>query len=64
MSNTVVVASISTGGAVAVAVTALILNFRLFNSLERPIEVIESGLKQFFKTLAEHDKRISRLEEH
>jgi hypothetical protein len=62
MSDTVTVALISAGGSVAVAITALTLNFRLFNSLERRIETIESDLKQFFRDLAEHDKRISRLE--
>ena len=62
MSDTVTVALVSTGGSVAVAVTALILNFRLFNSLERRIEIIESDLKQFFRDLADHDKRLSRLE--
>ena len=41
MSDTVTVALVSAGGSVAVAVTALVLNFRLFNSLERRIEVIE-----------------------
>jgi hypothetical protein len=48
MSDTVTVALISGGGSVAVAITALILNFRLFNSLERRIEVIERDLKDFF----------------
>ena len=62
MSETVTVAVVSAGGSVAVAVTALILNFRLFNSLERRIEVIESDLKTFFRDLADHDKRLSRLE--
>ncbi|MGA2147058.1 MAG: hypothetical protein ABSH49_19080 [Bryobacteraceae bacterium] len=62
MSDTVTVALISAGGSAAVAVTALILNFRLFNSLERRIEVVGSDLKQFFRDLADHDKRISRLE--
>ena len=57
------VALISSSGSVAVAITALVLSYRLFNSLERRIEVIEQDLKQFFKDLAEHDKRISRLED-
>jgi hypothetical protein len=48
---------------VVTAITALILSYRLFNSLERRIEVIEPDLKQFFRTLAEHDKRISRLDD-
>jgi hypothetical protein len=63
MSDTVLAALITAAGSVAVAVTALILNFRLFNSLERRMEIIESGLKNFFKTLAEHDKRISKFED-
>lgn len=63
MSDTVTVALISASGSVAVAITALTLNYRLFNSLERRIEVIESDLKQFFKDLADHDKRISHLED-
>jgi len=63
MSDTVTVALISAGGSVAVAVTALVLNFRLFNSLERRIELIESDLKQFFRDLADHDKRVSKIED-
>jgi len=62
MSDTVIVALISASGSVAVAVTALVLNFRLFNSLERRIEVIESDLKQFFKQMSDFEKRISKLE--
>ena len=63
MDNTIAVALISAGGSVVVAITALLLNFKLFNSLERRIEVIETDLKQFFRTLAEHDKRLSKLED-
>lgn len=63
MSDTVTVALISAGGSVLVAITALTLNFRLFGSLEKRIEVIEQDLKQFFRTLAELDKRVSRLED-
>jgi hypothetical protein len=62
MSEALSVALVSASGSVAVAVTALILNFRLFNSLERRIELIEADLKQFFRDLSEHDKRISKLE--
>lgn len=46
-----------------VSVTALLLKFRLLNSLERRIELIESGLQTFFRDLADHDTRLSRLEE-
>jgi hypothetical protein len=62
MNEALSVALVSASGSVAVAVTALILNFRLFNSLERRIELIEADLKQFFRDLSEHDKRISKLE--
>jgi 3-methyladenine DNA glycosylase/8-oxoguanine DNA glycosylase len=61
--NTVAVALISGGGSVAVAITALLLNFRLFNSLERRIELIESDLKGFVNKLFELDNRLSRIEE-
>ena len=45
ISQIVTVALIGVGGPVAVAVTGLILGFRVFNSLERQIKVIESDLK-------------------
>lgn len=63
MSDTVTVALVSASSSVAVAITALLLNYRLFGSLEKRIEVIEQDLKQFFKTLAELDKRVSKLED-
>jgi pilus assembly protein TadC len=63
MTDTVTVAVITAAAPVAVAITALILNFRLFNSLERRIEVIARDLKDFFRTMAEHDKRLSKLED-
>jgi hypothetical protein len=59
----VLVAAITTAGSVAVSVTALVLAYRGMNSLERRMEIIESDLKQFYRTLAEHDKRIQRLED-
>ena len=49
MSDAVTVAFITACGPVAGAVAALILNFLLFNSLGRRIEVIESDLKNFFR---------------
>jgi hypothetical protein len=63
MTDTVTVGLIAAGGSVAVAITALVLNFRLFNSLGRRIEVIARDLKNFFRTVAEHDKRLSKLED-
>jgi hypothetical protein len=63
MSDTVTVALVSASGSVVIGITALLLNFRLFGSLEKRMEVIEGDLKQFFRTLAEHDKRVSKLED-
>ena len=62
MNDTVIVAVISAAGSVCVGITALLLNNRVFTSLERHIELIQADLKQFFHELAEHDKRITRLE--
>jgi pilus assembly protein TadC len=74
MSDTVIVALISAGSSVLVAVTALVLNYRGFasmdarfialeNRMDRRLEAIEADLKEFYRMLAELDKRISRLEE-
>ena len=80
MSDTVIVALISAGASALVAVTALILNYRGFasidarfasvenritnleNRIDRRLEAIQADLKEFYRLLAEHDKRISRLE--
>jgi len=62
MTDTVTIALITASGSAAVAITALILNFRLFNSLERRIEAIGHDLKDFFR-MVEHDKRLSMLED-
>jgi len=55
---------IAASGAIVVPVTALLLNYRGFNSLERRLEVIEHDLKDFYKSLSEHDKEIARLKDH
>lgn len=44
LSDTVTVALISSSSSVAVAITALILSYRLFNSLEWRIDRIEDNL--------------------
>ena len=56
--------SFTASGSVAVAITALILNFRLWNSIERRIDTIEGDIKQFFKSLSAHDNEIARLKNH
>ena len=65
--NTILAAS----GAIVVPVTALLLNYRGFASIdsrfgssERRLEVIEKVLKDFYKTAAEHDREIARLKDH
>jgi hypothetical protein len=47
MSDTVLVAVVSSGAPIVITVVALILNHRSFGSLERRIEVIEKDLKEF-----------------
>jgi len=77
MSDTVIVALISAGASALVAITALLLNYRgfaaidarfasvdgRFASIERRLDAMQSDLKEFYKILSEHDKRISRLED-
>jgi hypothetical protein len=76
MSDTVIVALISAGASALVAVTALVLNYRGFSSIdlrfasvdgrfasiERRLDAIQADLKEFYKLLAAHDKRLSKLE--
>ncbi len=81
MTDTVTVALISASGSVLVAVTALVLNYRGFSSidarfaamenrftalenrLDRRLDTIQADLKEFYRLLADHDKRISKLED-
>lgn len=62
MTENVTTALISAGAMSLTAVTALVLNYRGFNSIERRLEIIEKDLKEFFKELSSHDKRITKLE--
>jgi hypothetical protein len=65
---------ISAASSAAVAITALVLNQRGFTSIENRMTALEGrmtalenrmhdDLKEFFKVLTEHDKRIQRLED-
>jgi hypothetical protein len=67
-------AIISAASSAAVAITALVLNQRGFTSIENRMTALEGrmtafenrmhdDLKEFFKLLTEHDKRIQRLED-
>lgn len=62
LTDNVLTALISAAGMALTAITALILNYRGFNSIERRLEIIEKDLKDFFRELSGHDKRISTLE--
>lgn len=62
MTESVLIALISAGGMSLTAITALLLNYRGFNSIERRLEIIEKDLKDFFRELSSHDKRIADLE--
>lgn len=64
MSDTVTVALISAGGSVAVAITALILNVRMFGSLERRIGQLEADNKEFFKWFGRLEADIGRIKDH
>ena len=70
-------AIVSASGTTLVAVVALILNSKRFGDMgkrfddmgtrmdriERRLEIIKSDLKEFFRTLAQLDKRVQRLED-
>ena len=58
MDNTVIVALISSGGPVLIAVTALLLNYRgfasidaSFGSLDRRLELMQSDMRDLNKTM-------------
>ena len=57
------VAVVSSGGTFLTALSALLLVYRGFNSLERRLELIESDLKQFFKDLTRHESDITTLKD-
>jgi hypothetical protein len=51
MNPNVLIAAISAAGSIAIAITALLLNYRAFASIERRLEIIEGDLKEFFRQL-------------
>jgi hypothetical protein len=77
MNDTVLVALISAGSSALVAITALLLNYRgfasidsrfasidsRFASIEGRLDIMQADLKEFYRLLSEHDKRISRPED-
>jgi hypothetical protein len=63
MSDTVIVGVNSAGGSVAVAITALIVNVRMFSSLDRRIERLEEDNKEFFKWFGRLEADIGRIKD-
>ena len=63
MNPNILVAAINAGGSIIIGVTALILAYRGFGSIERRLEIIEQDLKEFFRSLAVLDKRLQRVED-
>jgi hypothetical protein len=61
--TTVIVALISSGGSVLTAITALLLNYRGFTSIDRRIERLEDDIKLLTGKVYEIDNRITRMEE-
>lgn len=51
MDNNIVVALISTSGAVLVSITALVLNYRGFASLDARLNLLQSDLKDLNKAM-------------
>ncbi|MBV9157369.1 MAG: hypothetical protein JO097_13985 [Acidobacteriaceae bacterium] len=49
MNAAIITAMISTSGAVVIGITALVLNYRGFVSIERRLEILEGDLKEFFR---------------
>lgn len=64
MTDTVTVALISSGATMLVSITALLLNYRGFVSLERRIERVEQDMKEFFKLLGVVGADVARLKDH
>jgi hypothetical protein len=77
MNPDVLAAIISAASSAAVAITALLLNQRGFTTIENRINgfaqdirdlraensAIRGDLKEFYTLLAEHDKRLGRIED-
>ncbi len=56
-------AIVSASATALVAIVALLQNSKRMDRIEKQLDVITSDLKEFFRTLSEHDKRIQRLED-
>lgn len=63
MTNEVLVALISAGGSVLVAVTALLLNYRGFASLDARMNLMQSDMKDLNKTMTAIEVDVALLKD-
>ena len=63
MDNTVIVALISSGGSVLVAVTALLLNYRGFASIDARLNLMQADMKDLNKTMTAIEVDVARLKD-
>lgn len=63
MTNEVLVALISAGGSVLVAVTALLLNYRGFASLDARMNLMQSDMKYLNKTMTALETDVALLKD-
>jgi hypothetical protein len=63
VTNEVLVALISAGGSVLVAVTALLLNYRGFASLDARMNLMQSDMKDLNKTMTAIEVDVALLKD-
>lgn len=63
MTDTVTVALISAGASVLVAITALLLNYRGFASLDARLNLMQSDLKDLYKAMTAIEVDVARLKD-
>jgi uncharacterized protein (UPF0335 family) len=56
-------AIVSASATALVAIVALMQNSKRLERIEKQLDLIQADLKDFFRTLAELDKRVQRLED-
>lgn len=63
MDDTVIVALISSGGAVLIGITALLLNYREFVSLDHRLDLLQADMKDLNKTMTALEIGVARLKD-
>jgi hypothetical protein len=63
MDSTVIVALISAGGSVLVAITALVLNYRGFASIDARLNLMQSDMKDLYKAMTAIEVDVARLKD-